>query len=428
MVSLAAEKSLRVLVVLPLYGGSLPVGRYAARALHSLGHTVEVFEAPGFHAAFTALKGLKVSGRRLEQLENSFLQLTSEAVLAKVESFEPDMVLALAQAPLSRRALQQLSRDKVATAMWFVEDHAVFTYWRAFAPLYDIFAVIQKEPFLGLLEEVGVDNALYLPLAADPEFHRPVELTPLERRQYGSDLSFVGAGYPNRRRVFARLMQYDLKIWGSDWDGELTLAGRLQRGGARIEPEEAVKIFNASSINLNLHSSLARDGQVVAGDFVNPRTFELAACGAFQLVDRRTLLGELFGDDELGVFEDVDQLTDLIGHYLPRPEERKEYSRRARERVLQEHTYDRRMHSLIEFTARRLPDWPRERGSEADWPELPPDLHQELSGLLDRLGLPATVAFKDLVWAVRSQQGRLSRLETAILFLDEWQKQYGRRS
>ncbi|MFW5791211.1 MAG: CgeB family protein, partial [Desulfohalobiaceae bacterium] len=328
----------------------------------------------------------------------------------------------------SRRALHQLSRDKVVTAMWFVEDHAVFTYWRAFAPLYDIFAVIQKEPFLGLLKEVGVDNALYLPLAADPEFHRPVELTPLERRQYGSDLSFVGAGYPNRRRVFARLMQYDLKIWGSDWEGELTLAGRLQRGGARIEPEEAVKIFNASSINLNLHSSLARDGQVVAGDFVNPRTFELAACGAFQLVDRRTLLGELFQDDELGVFEDVDQLTDLIEHYLPRQEERKKCSRRARERVLQEHTYDRRMRSLIEFTARRLPDWPRERGSEAAWPDFPPDLRQELSGLLDRLGLPATVAFKDLVWAVRSQQGRLSRLETAILFLDEWQKQYGRRS
>ncbi len=419
--------SLRVLLVLPLYGGSLPVGRYCATALRELGHVVEVFEAPEFHGAFTALKSLRVGADRLEYLENSFLQVVSQAVLAKTESFAPDLVLALAQAPLSRQALQRLRREGVATAMWFVEDFRLFTYWRAFAPLYDVFAVIQKEPFFEELAAIGQPNALYLPLAADPGFHRPLDLSPAERRGYGSDLSFLGAGYPNRRLAFRRLMHLDFKIWGSDWDGESLLAPLLQRKGERIAPDEAVKIFNAARINLNLHSSVQTKELVAPGDFVNPRTFELAACGAFQLVDRRSLLPELFAAGDLATFGSLEELEERIEHYLRQPEERQAMARRARERVLAEHCYTHRMQSLLTFVGQRLAPWPRERAVDPASSVLPPDLQQELAALLQRLELPPTTNFDDLVWSLRQQQGVLSELETSILFLDEWRKQYLRK-
>jgi spore maturation protein CgeB len=414
----------RVLVVLPLYGGSLPVGRFCCDGLRELGHLVEVFEAPSFHPAFTALRDLRVTPERLEQLENSFLNVMSQAVLAKVETFEPDLVLAMAQAPLSRQVLSRLRRDKVATAMWFVEDHRLFTYWQAFAPLYDLFAVIQREPFLAKLAAAGQANGLYLPLAAHPAFHRPLELSPAERREFGSDLSFLGAGYPNRRAAFRQLLGFDFKIWGNEWDGDQVLAPYNQQGGRRIAPEEAVKIFNASKINLNLHSSVQAQELVTGGDFVNPRTFEIAACGGFQLVDRRSLMGELFAEDELATFGSLEELKDLIAAYLRRPEDRAAYAARGRARVLRDHTYAQRMATLLDFAAARLPDWPRSRATEPGL-DLPPDLAAELDTLLGRLGLPRSVGFKDLVWAIRQQQGTLTEVETAILFLDEWQKQYG---
>ena len=47
---------LRILVVLPMYGGSLPIGRYCASALSALGHSVRVFDAPLLHAGFTGLR------------------------------------------------------------------------------------------------------------------------------------------------------------------------------------------------------------------------------------------------------------------------------------------------------------------------------------------------------------------------------------
>lgn len=421
------SRPLRVLVVLPFYGGSLPIGRYCADALTGLGHVVEVFEAPAFFGAFTALKNLRVTSDRLEYLENSFLQVVSQAICAKAETFGPDLVLALAQAPLSRQALKRLRRDGVATAMWFVEDFRVFSYWEAFAPYYDVFAVIQKEPFPEKLAAVGQENALYLPLAADPAVHRPLELSPVERRIYGARLSFMGAGYPNRRLAFAQLLDDGLAIFGSDWDGDATLASRLRLDGRRITTEEAVKTFNAAGVNLNLHSSVTVDKLVPGGDFVNPRTFELAMCGAFQLVDRRALLPELFSEDELAQFGDMEELKERLNYFQARPEERAAYAERARQRALAEHTYARRMERLLEFTASRLSGWPAGKDEGAALDGLPEGMGEEVAGLLRELSLPPDVSFADLVWAVRARQGVLTPLETSLLFLDEWRKQYGRR-
>src|SRR6185436_7068680 len=105
---------------------------------------------------------------------------------------------------------------------------------------------------------------------------------------------FAGAGYRNRRLAFRSLLDLGLKVWGSDWSGAGVLDAVVQRGGARIDPDELVRIANATDVNLNLHSSTYVDGVEPNGDFVNPRTFELAAAGAFQLVDERALLPSLF--------------------------------------------------------------------------------------------------------------------------------------
>ena len=418
------EKHLRILLVLPLYGGSLPIGRFCTQALREIGHTVEEFEAPDFYSAFSAFKGLRVNSERKEYLENSFLQLLSQAILAKTETFEPDLVLSMAQAPLSRQALKKLSRDGITTAMWFMEDHRLFTYWKAFAPYYDFFAVIQKEPILEELEKLGV-NGIYLPMAALPGFHKQEDLSPLDKNRFGSDLSFMGAGYPNRRVAFRQLVGYNFKIWGTEWEAEPSLAPFVQMEGARISPEDCVKIYNAAKINLNLHSSIQTNKLVTHGDFVNPRTFELAACAAFQLVDERSLLPELFNTEELACFGSMEELLDLIPYYLDRESKRTEMAKAACERVLREHTYQHRMRSLLDFIAGKKPGWPAARNRYQEFMnELPADIALQAVELLSRLNLPANAAFADLIWELRKQQGPLSDLETALLFLDEWKKQY----
>ena len=413
----------RVLVVLPFYGGSLPIGRYCASALQEIGCLVDVFDSPAFYSAFSAIKGLSLSIERQEYLENSFLQVVTQSILATAERFEPDLVLCMAQAPLSRQGLSRLRRDGVPTAMWFVEDYRLFTYWRAFAPLYDVFAVIQKDPFILELAQSGVPNAFYLPLAADPAEHKPLDLSPVEQRRFGADLSFMGAGYPNRRKAFRSLVPYGLKIWGTEWEGDAALAPIVQMQGQRVSTEDAVRIFNAAAININLHSSVKADELVPGGDFVNPRTFEIAACGAFQLVDARLLMDELFAKDELATFTSLPELEAKIVYFAAHPEERMMYAQRGRARVLAEHTYVSRMRSLLDFIRARLPL--KEKTLDRDWPkDLPESLRHELHDLYAAFGLPSGAEFVDVVAAVRRKSDKLTPLETAVLFLDEWKKQY----
>lgn len=420
-----SDAPLRILVVPPMYGGSLPIAGYCTAALRGLGHTVCVFDAPQFHAGFSALRALQVEGARLEHLEKSFLRVVGQAVGALADSFAPDLVLALAQAPLDRMALEKLRRDNVPAVMWFVEDYKVFAYWRVFAPLYTAFAVIQREPFLSALAAAGQPNALYLPLAADPVFHAPARLTAAEREEYGADIAFVGAGYPNRRRAFRALRDKDFKIWGSDWHGEESLAAHIQRGGARISPEDCVKIYTATHVNLNLHSSVQARELVPAGDFVNPRTFELAAIGAFQLVDKRGLMPELFAEDELATFGSLEEMLRRTEWFLAHPEEREAFARRGQARVLREHTYTHRMQALLEFLQERLPDFGvRRRTGERLPADMPPLLREELAACLDAIQLPPDVPFAEVAERLRRQERPLSELECGILFLDAWRAQY----
>ena len=414
-------------MVLPLYGGSLPVGRFCAGALRELGHIVEVFEAPDFYSSYEALGRLRVTSDRLQYLENTYLQVVAQAVLAKVETFEPDLVLSMAQAPLTIQALKRLRRDGVATAMWFVEDHRLFTYWQAFAPHYDLFAVIQRGQFELELAGIGVSNVLYLPMAAHPEVHKSLELSEVDKCTFGSDISFMGAGYPNRRLAFHELVDLDFKLWGTEWEGDPILAPLVQRAGARISSEDCVRIFNAAKININLHSSVQATELVTGGDFLNPRTFEVAACGAFQLVDRRSLMPESFAEDELATFGDMTEFLEKIQYFLAHPEERAAYAKRGQARVLRDHTYAQRMRTLLEFAAERLPNWPRPRTATRAVEGVPPELMVEIEEMLARLGLPPDASFEDLVWAVRQQSDSLSDLDAAVLFLDEWRKLYGKR-
>ncbi len=420
------NNKLRILVVLPMYGGSLPIGEYCAKALSRLGHSVRVFSAQNLYPGYLGIRKLDIAPARAREVEHSFLKFVNQAIWAQIQEQKPSLVLALAQAPIDALTLRKLKREGVASVMWFVEDYKVFNYWKTLAPLYDAFAVIQKQPFLDMLKDIGQERALYLPLAALPEFHKPLKLNPAELKEYGSELSFLGAGYPNRRLAFRGLADRDFKIWGNDWDNETALAKNIQRGGARISAEESVKIYNAAGININLHSSLDASSIAGGGDFVNPRTFELAAIGAFQLTDRRSLTDELFADDELALFDSMDEFYQKLDYFSAHPEKRAEYAAKGRERVLKSHTYELRMETLLDYLRKNIPGFGKELVADNLPEDLPPELAEKIRGLASDLGLAPDARFEDIVAALRREQGELTELETAILFLDEWRKQYSR--
>lgn len=416
---LARGGGIKVLLVNPIYGGSLPVARYCASALRNMGHLVTVFAAEAFSAPMDFAVNYRFEKCR-NAFRNELAAMVSRGVELMAKETRPDLVLALAQAPLVSESLARLKAMDIPTAFWFVEDFRVLTYWRDIAPHYRYFFGIQKDDFKRELSSIGVSRYSYLPMAAAPRVHSPMELSAEEMEEFGSPLSFVGAGYYNRCNLFRGLTDYPFRIWGSDWPLSPPLDRLIQRNGARIDTESCVRIFNASDINLNLHSSLGHEGVVPDGDFVNPRTFEIASCGAFQLVDRRSLMGELFDAGEMELFGDLPELREKIDHYLSKPEERSRFAEQGRKRVLAEHTYEKRMEELLATVLAEdteLSGRLRLRGDERSRRNEEIDRQEGLRDLLDRLPDGKAPTLEGIYGALNKGEGELSRAERIFLAL-----------
>ena len=423
------QKGLRISVVGPIYGGSVPVAEYTVRALKNLGHHVQYVDNTPLHECFRFIDRIAVENDVRAGLGSQFVRFASSSVLARLESFRPDLVIALAQAPLNPEHLQRLREAGLRTAFWFVENYRHLTYWKEFFQYYDYIFVIQKGDFLRGIRETYNKPAHYLPLAALPEFHQPLDLTEEEMSEYGSDLSFVGAGYKNRRHFFTGLIDYDLKIWGDEWDLNSPLGNFIQRGGERISPEEMVKIFNASKININLHSSAVHTGVDPFGDFINPRTFEITATDSFQLVDMRDPLREFFEiGREIETFSSLKELRKKIDYYLSHPDERRDVARAGYEKILRAHTYELRMKEMLEFIFEHdfdLPTWAKE---ELFIDELTDSLRDapELIEYLRQFEDKKRIGFDDILERIQSGKGELKEVEKIFLFMREVKEQYSK--
>ncbi len=414
--------ALGILVVTPIYGGSLPVARYCASAFERLGHRVETLDNQIYDAARRQIDTISSNRLHRSQLTALLTTLMAESITARALDRAVDLVFLTAQSPMTPEVAQELRRRRIPTAFWFVEDWQLFTYWQQWAPLYDYFFTIQKGAFQAALERIDVRRTTYLPLAADPKVHRKLELTPEELVEFGSDVSHVGAGYLNRQYVFSGLIDLDFKLWGNDWEKTASIRQVLQRDGARLATEESVKVFNASKININLHSSQMHEGVNPDGDYVNPRTFEIAACGGFQLTDHRSLLPELFEEGkEIITFRHERELRTLIDRYLADPDERNRIAELARRRTLTEHTYEIRMAEALNFiysyesapASRQHPDHIDNLLSEA---KDEPELYNLLSRFKDR----GVVTIDDIALDIQQRDGELSDPESIFLLMHEF--------
>ncbi len=406
---------LDILVVGAIYGGTVPIAKYVADAFSELGHRVHLLNFQDFYNGYQLIKRFSENTGFQRILLDRLTDLLGDMVFMKAVEEKVDLVFAVAQAPIPPKIIEKLKEQNIATAYWFTEDHLVMTYWEDIAHLYDMFLVIQEDAFLEELERKGV-YYLYLPLACHPKIHRPLELSKEEKKRYGSDVSFVGAGYYNRRNFFKALADMEnFKIWGSEWEGCWELQERIQEGGRRVSTEECVKIFNATKININLHSSPYHRGINPQGDYVNPRTFEIAACGAFQLVDPRRKLGEFFKvGEELITFSSEKELRALIEHYLKRDDERKEIAQKSRNRALKEHTYIHRIKAFLEEFFSKFHDRFREEGIKGP---------KELEGVLKTLSckriknLTPRILLKEL--RKEKREKAVSDHELLLMIMDE---------
>ncbi len=197
-------------------------------------------------------------------------------------------------------------------------------------------------------------NTHYQPAAYDPHRHVLTVAPPGTPRH---DVVFVGTGFEERIELLSRVdwTGIDLGLYGT-WSG-LGSRSRLRqyvRAGP-IHNDQTTNLYAAARIGLNLHRISIEFGRrtrkIEAAESLNPRGYELAACGVFQISDFRAEVAEVFGES-VPTFGSAGELEALVRDALARPEWRRQCADEARGRVAP-HTYTERAKALLGHLTRR---------------------------------------------------------------------------
>ena len=327
---------MRILVVGAIQGGTIPMCRAIHRAFNDIGQQAEIMDFSEFQKEFFEARSDK------ERSYQFYLKIKI-TLLEKVAGFQPDVIFGIAQSPLhDTDMLREFKKAGIALCFWYMEDYRIFDYWKNIAPCFDHFFAIQKDPFWKELKDIGCINYHYLPMAFDTHADVPEKMA-----AEAIPVSFVGAPYPNRVHFFQEFLDDGFQIYGEDWNRHQN--PHVVAGERRIPENEAYQIYRRSLININLHSS-PFPGEFGGGDFVNPRTFELAGLGVFQLIDMRKLLTLHFDPaEEVIALTSWADMKIAVKYFLRHDEERKAYAGRARARVLKEHTFRHRAEEVVEI-------------------------------------------------------------------------------
>lgn len=163
-------------------------------------------------------------------------------------------------------------------------------------------------------------RAGYLAHGWHPERHTPAA-QPHDVEVQAHDVVFVGTGFPERIEWFKAIdwTGIDLGLYGT-WDrlGSKSPLRACVRA-AQVSNAAAAALYRRAKINLNFYRKSMGWGpqapRISHAESLNPRAYELAACGAFHLSDYRAEVGEKFGA-LVPTFETPDQAEALIRQWL----------------------------------------------------------------------------------------------------------------
>lgn len=177
-------------------------------------------------------------------------------------------------------------------------------------------------------------TAWYLPAAFNTEVHTPGAPDPSKSH----DVFFVGSWFEERRRLLERLQQSGIDL---QWLGhDLT-----DQPKAIIDNATAAAYYRSACVSLNIH----RADPTAYAESLNPRAYEIAACGGFQLMDdSRAERFDVFGDD-VPTFRagNADDLVRQTRYWMTHPDQRDRVAQ-AMHAAVQPHNWTQRISTVLE--------------------------------------------------------------------------------
>jgi spore maturation protein CgeB len=246
------------------------------------------------------------------------LYLAGMPMFERALRFVPDWVIVVSAMYVHPDLLVLLKRLGVPTAYVFTESPYDLDKEMKVAPYADVIFTNERT----CVADFRTINraSYYLPHAYDPEVHRPDVEIPEDTPAH--DVVFVGTGFQERIDLLAAVdwSGIDLGLYGT-WSllGSRSRLRRFVRGEV-VPNREATALYRRARVGLNLYRTSVGYGRNVphirGAESLNPRAYELAACGVRQVSDERAEVNELFGGGGVDTFRTAAELEKEIREAL----------------------------------------------------------------------------------------------------------------
>jgi spore maturation protein CgeB len=256
------------------------------------------------------------------------------------ELLNVDWVLAISAMYLHPDALVSMRRAGLKTAVLFTESPYDDDKQARIAELVDV-CWTNERTSVRILREHNPTTS-YLRAAYDPARHTP--LGEIESDTAAHDVVFVGTGFRERVELLGAVdwSGIDLGLYGS-WDRRKMPHRLRPYVRANVIPNaHAAWLYRQSKIGLNLYR---RPPENIRAESMNPRAYELAACGVFQVSDRRAEAVETLSYS-VPTFRTPEDLGEVVRQFLPNQKARRAAAVSAR-RLIEPHTFAARAAQIL---------------------------------------------------------------------------------
>ncbi len=270
-----------------------------------------------------------------------------------IRSFRPNLVLTMVGVKMPLKIITWLRKQSIPTAIWLTEDPYYIDRSINLIPNFDYVFTIDTAA-LEFYQKQGYKQCYYLPLGADPLIYRPSSSNTSQKY----DLCLVGYPYPDRVQLIKLLLSktpYTVLVVGVKWDQYLKNIRHhcnLFINSKWLPPKTINQYYHQSNIVLNTHRPYDlkenQNSLSIINKSVNNRTFEIACCGAFQLIDDKADVSPHFKEEkEIISFHSDEDFLKKVNHYLLHPQKREKIAKNGQEKALREHTFKHRLEQLL---------------------------------------------------------------------------------
>lgn len=238
--------------------------------------------------------------------------------------------------------------------VWFTDD-PYYLDWSQRVGSYFDFVFTNEVRAIPVYRNQGCKHVYHLPLGVDPSQYYPLDRI---GAKYSSDVLVLGTAFHNRRKFMQHLLPYirDQKVHliGPGWDQLPIKQSLLIRVRSQwVSVKEANAYYNGARIVLNLHRSpndeyLKLNKDRVQAATPNNRTFEASASGAFQLVEARKGIFDLYPSSaQIPVFHSLEECVNLLKYYLCQKRERSLLAQAMHQHTLSSHLFIHRLTDMF---------------------------------------------------------------------------------